>query len=138
MTHIFDQTVLGNLQILVTLFVAVLFLQAGFDKVVDFKGNKAFLTSYFAKTFLKSTSPTLFIVIVILEVAAGILCLAGAFMQFSEGMKDVSLVGLQVAALSIFCLFTGQRIAKDYAGAGSMVSYFILCILGILLFTLKG
>ena len=30
-------------------------------------------------------------------------------------------------------LFFGQRIAKDYAGAATLVSYFILCIGAIVL-----
>jgi putative oxidoreductase len=138
MTYTFDQTLLTNIQILTTLFVAVLFIQSGFDKVFDFKGNQGYINSVFEKTFLRSVSSFLFIVIVVLEVVASVLCFGGAFVHLFVGMKDISIIGLQLAAFSIFCLFVGQRIAKDYAGAASLVSYFLVCIFGIFLFALKG
>ena len=43
---------------------------------------------------------------------------------------------LMHTALNIAMLFFGQRIAKDYSGATSLVPYFIVCIGEILLLTL--
>ena len=38
------------LQILVSAFLAVLFLQSGLDKVVDRKGNREYLNAHFARS----------------------------------------------------------------------------------------
>jgi uncharacterized membrane protein YraQ (UPF0718 family) len=42
-------------------------------------------------------------------------------------------LGVAFGALSLVFLFFGQRIAKDYTGAGGLVSYFIAAIIGLLL-----
>lgn len=138
MSPIFDHTLLKLIQVAISLFAGVLFLQSGFDKVFDFGGNKSYIQSVFAKTFLSGFSSILFVVILILEVSAGILSFLGGVYYFVEGQADFAILGLELAALSILCLFTGQRIAKDYAGAASLVSYFLLMVFGIYLFSLHG
>jgi hypothetical protein len=45
----------------------------------------------------------------------------------------VALWGAELATLNIVMLFLGQRIAKDYAGAASLVPYFLLCVGTVLL-----
>jgi len=47
-----------------------------------------------------------------------------------------AILGSILSAISIICLFTGQRIAKDYVGAGSLVNYFILTLLMIYFLTI--
>ena len=136
--HIFDHTLLKVLQVMISLFAGVLFLQSGFNKVFDFKGNKGYIQSVFAKTFFNSFSGILFVIITILEVLAGIFAFFGGVFYFIEGQKDFAILGLELSLLSIFCLFTGQRIAKDYAGAASLVSYFLLIAFGIFLFASVG
>jgi len=138
MSPIFDHTLLKLIQVAVSLFAGVLFLQSGFDKVIDFSGNKSYVQSVFAKTFLSSVSTLLFITILILEVSAGIFSFLGGVYYFVEGQADFAVLGLELSALAILCLFTGQRIAKDYAGAASLVSYFLLIVFGIYLFSLHG
>lgn len=133
-----DNTLLTFLQILIGLFFSVLFLQSGLDKVFDFNGNKAYITSVFEKTFLKRASFLLFVSITLMEIAAGLLSLAGSIYYFFADEKCILLYGLQMSAISLVCLFLGQRIAKDYAGAASLVPYFILSVLGISLFVFVG
>lgn len=76
------------------------------------------------------------ITITITEVAAGALALLGAGQIVLNGEKTFAMYGAQLATLNIAMLFFGQRIAKDYPGAASLVPYFILCIGEILLLTL--
>jgi putative oxidoreductase len=135
---IFDQTVLNILQLLATTIFAILFLQSGFDKLLHWAGNKAYIRSYFEKTPLKSVSAVLFVLITVLEVLAGLVCAAGVFVQATQGMKDISLAGLYLALWAIVALFAGQRIAKDYAGSANMMVYFIAAILSVLLFCFKA
>jgi putative oxidoreductase len=136
--HIFDHTLLKILQVIISIFAGVLFLQSGFDKVIDFKGNKGYIKSVFAKTIFHSFSGILFIIITILEILAGILAFFGGIFYFFEGQADFAILGLELSLISILCLFTGQRIAKDYAGAASLVAYFLLIAFGLYLFALVG
>ena len=84
MSPIFDHTLLKLIQVAVSLFAGVLFLQSGFDKVIDFSGSKSYIQSVFAKTFLNSVSTVLFIVITILEVSAGITSFLGGIYYFGR------------------------------------------------------
>lgn len=131
-----DNSILTFLQILIGLFFSILFLQSGLDKVFNFNGNKEYVNSVFEKTALKSFSPLLFVAILLLEIGAGVLSFAGSVYYFFTLDKFVLLIGLQVSAVSLVCLFLGQRIAKDYVGAASLVPYFLLATFGILLFAL--
>ena len=49
--------------------------------------------------------------------------------------KDSTLAfyGAAVAGLTLIALFFGQRVAKDYPGAASLVPYFLLSSLAIYL-----
>ena len=124
-------------KIVISLFIGVLFTQSGFDKILDFKGNTEYIKSVFEKTFLKNLYLPLLIIMAILETTTGIFCLAGAWFLYSNSNPVFSLLGLELAAIATVSLFAGQRIAKDYAGAASLVSYFILLIIGLFLFSLK-
>lgn len=123
-------------QLLTALFLAILFLQSGLDKVFNFGDNLSWLTGHFSKTPFRGQVKSMLITITITEVAAGVLALLGAGQIVLNGEKTFAMYGAQLAALDIAMLFFGQRIAKDYAGAASLVPYFILCIGEILLLTL--
>ncbi|MEN9669425.1 MAG: hypothetical protein RLZZ386_1332 [Planctomycetota bacterium] len=123
-------------QLITALFLAILFLQSGLDKVFNFGDNLSWLTGHFSKTPFRGQVKSMLITITITEVAAGVLALLGAGQIVLNGEKTFAMYGAQLAALDIAMLFFGQRIAKDYAGAASLVPYFILCIGEILLLTL--
>ncbi len=123
-------------QLLTALFLAILFLQSGLDKVFNFGDNLGWLTGHFSKTPFRGQVKLMLITITITEVAAGVLALLGTGQIVLNGEKIFAMYGAQLAALNIAMLFFGQRIAKDYAGAAALVPYFILCIGEILLLTL--
>ncbi|MFK7844256.1 MAG: DoxX family protein [Rhodothermales bacterium] len=114
-------------------FLSILFLQSGLDKVFNYSGNLEYFRSHFAKSPLKNTVGLLMPTITLLEVAAGVLSAVGVFMLLLKGDPQTGLLGAQLAALSITALFFGQRIAKDYAGAGNLVGYFLVCLASIYL-----
>ena len=119
------------LQILVSAFLAVLFLQSGIDKIVDRQGNLSWLSGHFAKSPLAGIVPLMVTVITILEVAAGTLSAVGcAIIVFSHN-STVAFYGAVVSAIAILCLFLGQRMAKEYAGAAVLVPYFLLALVAI-------
>jgi hypothetical protein len=123
-------------QLITALFLAILFLQSGLDKVFNFGDNLGWLTGHFSKTPFRGQVKMMLITITITEVAAGALALLGAGQIILNGEKTFAMYGAQLATLNIAMLFFGQRIAKDYPGAASLVPYFIVCIGEILLLTL--
>ena len=70
--HTFD-AVIFPLQILVSAFLAILFLQSGIDKMVDQRGNLQWLTGHFAKSPLARFVPALLLVLTVVEISAGVL-----------------------------------------------------------------
>lgn len=122
---------LWALQALVSAFLAILFLQSGIDKIVDRKGNLAWLTGYFAKSPLASTVSPMLTVITILEVAAGVLSAIGSALVLIARDSTVAFYGSLLAAVALTALFFGQRISRDYAGAAALVPYFLLVLAAI-------
>jgi diacylglycerol kinase len=119
------------LQILVSAFLAILFLQSGLDKVVDRRGNREYLDQHFGKSPLASTVGPMFAVITVLEILAGGLSGVGCLLIIFAHDPGVAFMGAVVAAINIVALFFGQRVAKDYAGAAVLVPYFLLALTAI-------
>ncbi len=124
-------------QILVAAFLAILFLQSALDKFVDRAGNLAWLTGHFAKTPLRGFVPLLLTLITLLELSAGLLTALGFVMLLLRHSSLLAFVGAVVSAVAVVALFFGQRIAKEYAGAATLVPYFILSIGAIFLFAAR-
>lgn len=120
-------------EVLILLFLIVTFLQSGIDKLTDWKGNLDFIKGHFAKSPLKNSVPLLLGIILILEVAAGILMIVGVYQLYSSGAKEMALLGVELSAISLICLLIGQRLAKDYAGAMTLAVYFIITLWGVFL-----
>lgn len=114
--------------IFTTLFVAILFIQSGLDKILDFKGNLTWLTGHFEKTFVAKMVPMMLVTITIMETATGFLAAAGLIYFFVAGSTTMIFYSSILGAASLTALFFGQRIAKDYPGAAVLVPYFILQI----------
>lgn len=123
----------ASAQFLTLVLLAILFLQSGLDKIIDFKGNLSWLKGHFAKSPLAGQVAPMLAVITLTETAAGALAAVGAAMLAFDGSKTLGLHAAQLAALNIVMLFFGQRLAKDYAGAASLVPYFILSVGAIVL-----
>src|ERR671918_47476 len=111
------------LQIFVSAFLAILFLQSGIDKVVDRRGNLEWLKGHFAKTPLAKSVPLMVSVITFLELVAGALSAIGCVLIIFLRHPTLAFYGAVFAAISITALFFSQRMAKDYAGAAVLVPY---------------
>ena len=122
---------------LVTAFFAVVFLQSALDKVTDSAGNLEFLAGHFKNSpFPPSMVPRLFWVLTAMEALAGILCGLGLlFFSFTRAGVNLASLGLAMSGLALLALVTGQRFAKDYAGAAVVAAYFAVDLVALLLFT---
>ena len=117
-----------------SMLAAILFIQSGLDKVVDWKGNLGWLTGHFEKTFIAPVVPLLLAVLTVMEVATGVIFAAGIVYFLTTGSVSVFFYASILGALTLISLFFGQRIAKDYPGAAVLVPYFLL-ILAIMFLT---
>ena len=121
--------VLKNLPALfAALFVAILFIQSGLDKVFDWKGNVEWLTGHFSKTILAGMVPMMLATITVLELATGLLAAAGLVYFLVTGGLGMIFWSSVIGAAAFTALFFGQRVAKDYPGAAVLVPYFILVV----------
>ncbi|RZJ71929.1 DoxX family membrane protein [Flavobacterium sp.] len=117
--------------ILILLFLAVTFIQSGYDKVTDWKGNVGWLKEHFSKTFLRSSVPMALFVILALELAAGIFCVVGSIQLLTNGERNYGFYGAVFSCITLIFLLFGQRIAKDYDGARTIAIYFIPAVMAV-------
>lgn len=112
-------------EILILLFLIITFLQSGIDKVMDWQGNLSWLQTHFAQTPLNKFVPVLLGVVLLAEMAAGILCAVGICQMLLLDETSIALAGAVMSCIALLMLLFGQRIAKDYEGAKTIAVYFI-------------
>ena len=132
----FEYSIIHISQALIALFLGIAMIQSGFDKIIDWKGNRSFLIDHFSKTFFSQFVTPLLLVVTILEVIGGIVCFIGVGDVLINNNSQLIKVGLFIIALDLIALFFGQRFAKDYVGAAVLVNYFILTVIGLLTFSI--
>ena len=120
-------------EILLLLFLIITFLQSGLDKILDWNGNISWLKSHFEKTFLSKMVPAMVAVVLIVEVVAGILCIAGTYQLLVNDNGLMALYGAVLSCIALLMLLFGQRVAKDYEGAKTIAIYFIPAIFAVFL-----
>ena len=116
---------------LILIFLAVTFIQSGYDKIMDWKGNIAWLKGHFAETFLRNSVPASLMMILFLEVISGVLCVVGAIQVLSTSGRSFAFYGAVFSCITLIFLLLGQRIAKDYDGARTIAIYFIPAVMAV-------
>ncbi len=119
--------------ILLLAFLAITFIQSSYDKLFYWKDNLDWLKGHFAKTQLKNLVPLALLNILILELISGILCVVGGIELFINNGRTFGLYGAVFSSISLLMLLFGQRLAKDYDGARTIVIYFIPAVMAVLL-----
>lgn len=118
--------------ILVLLFLAVTFVQSAYDKVFGWQGNVEWLKGHFANTsLLKNNVPLALGIILILELATGVLTLVGCAQLLINGDRIFGYYGAVLACITLIFLLLGQRLAKDYDGARTIAIYFVPAVLAV-------
>jgi uncharacterized membrane protein YphA (DoxX/SURF4 family) len=117
--------------LLVLVFLAITFLQSGYDKIFYWKDNVAWLKDHFAKTPLKNQVPLALANILVLELIAGILCIVGSIELYTTHGKLYGYYGALFSCITLLMLLFGQRLAKDYDGARTIVIYFIPAVIAV-------
>lgn len=121
------------------LMLGICFAQSAYDKCRNYKGNLEWLKGHFSASPLAGIVSILLPTLTLLELLAGLFGLAAGGFWIFEGIGgDFSPVLISLALFfcmaSLLALFSGQRLAKDYPGAASLVPYMILAGLSLALF----
>ena len=127
----FDLVSVNIASILVLVLLAVTFIQSGYDKVMDWKGNIEFLKEHFANTSLKNRVGLALLHILVLELISGVLCIVGIIQLLVTQSRTFGLYGAIFSCITLIMLLYGQRLAKDYDGARTIVIYFIPAIMAV-------
>ena len=117
----------------VAAFFTILFVQSGFDKLFNFRENLSWLVGHFQGTFLSGLVPIIFVLLTLSEVCTGVLSGYGIVEMLIHKRHGVAFWGAAFGCISFIFLFFGQRVAKDYAGAATIVPYFAVAIGAVLL-----
>ncbi|MBC5861932.1 DoxX family membrane protein [Flavobacterium sp. F-328] len=117
--------------ILILIFLAITFLQSGYDKLFYWKDNVEWLKGHFANTPLKNQVPLALGNILVLELISGVLSVVGCVELFINNGRVFGFYGAVFSCITLLMLLFGQRLAKDYDGARTIVIYFIPAILAV-------
>jgi len=124
--------IINNLPTLfITAFFAILFLQSGLDKVLNYQGNLDYFRDHFKNSSLAGAVGLLLPAITAMETLTGAVSALAFLLTLISGQSSWAIFSPVLAGISLLCLFFGQRLAKDYAGAASLVPYFVVVLLGV-------
>ena len=112
-------------------FLAITFLQSGYDKIADWNGNVSWLKGHFSQTFLKNQVPAALLTVLALEIVAGVLAIVGIAENIKSGATIIGDYACMVSCVTLLLLLFGQRVAKDYDGARTIVIYLIPALIGV-------
>ena len=112
-------------------FLAIVFLQSGFDKLFNFKKELAWIRQKFARNILYRFISPIFIVLTFAEILSGIIAAVGVIQLLFFKDSTLAIYGAVATCTTLLMLLFGQRFTKDYSGAATLVPYFIVAILGL-------
>ena len=117
--------------ILLLAFLALTFLQSGYEKIFYWKDNVSWLKEHFAMTILKNQVPLALLHLLVLELISGILCVVGAIQLLLNSGREFGFYGAVFSCICLLMMLFGQRLAKDYDGARTIVIYFIPAVMAV-------
>jgi uncharacterized membrane protein YphA (DoxX/SURF4 family) len=117
--------------ILILVFLAITFLQSGYDKLFYWKDNVDWLKGHFANTPLKNMVPLALGNVLVLELISTILCLVGCIELLINNGRVFGFYGAVFSCITLLMLLFGQRLAKDYDGARTIAIYFIPAVIAV-------
>lgn len=123
-------------EILILIFLIIIFFQSGIDKILDWKGNIERLKVHLQKTLVKNLVSLLLGKIILLELLTGVFCLVGLFQIMIFGKVEIAFSGAVLSGITLLILLLGQRLAKDYQGAMTIAVYFVPVIFLVFLLNL--
>lgn len=119
------------LELLILAFVVITFLQSAIDKIADWKGNVGWLNDHFKGSILEGMVPLALAIILVLELVAAVAAVGGLYFLIMDGSVEWAVYSLLISGITLLFLLLGQRIAKDYDGARTIVIYLMPVLFGL-------
>ncbi|MDQ5928433.1 MAG: hypothetical protein QG594_207 [Bacteroidota bacterium] len=117
--------------ILILVFFGITYLQSSYEKLFYWKDNINWLKEHFAATILKNKIQFSLISLVIMELISTILCFVGCIELLVSDGRKFGFYGAVFSAITLIMMLFGQRLAKDYDGARTIVIYFIPAVMAV-------
>lgn len=117
--------------ILILLFLALTFIHSSYEKIFYWHDTLAGLKDHFIKTILKNKVKLALMHLVILELISGILCVVGCIELILKNGRIFGFYGAIFSCITLLMMLFGQRLAKDYDGARTIVIYFIPAVMAV-------
>lgn len=123
----------GFASVFVSGFLAVYFLQAGLDKLLDRKSNLMRYRVAFDRSPMRRPAGAWLWVLTLGELFAGVVSAAGCLTLVFTRERDMAFGGAVLGALSLLFFFFGLRLGRDYGAASQLVPYFVTCLAALVL-----
>ena len=106
------------------LIFAIVWLQSGVSKLIGFKGELAYFNQQFKSTWgIKHMVKESLVLVTVLEIGSGLIQIAAIYSLWASQDLILSYWAGLTSLFTLFTLITGQRMAKDYAGAQGIMVY---------------
>ncbi|WP_418264422.1 DoxX family protein [Flavobacterium faecale] len=117
--------------LLILVFFGITFLQSSYEKLFYWQENLSWLKEHFAQTRLKNYVKPALINLVVMELISTILCFVGGIELIVSDGRLFGFYGAVFSAITLLMMLFGQRLAKDYDGARTIVIYFIPAVMAV-------
>ncbi|MBP6550010.1 MAG: DoxX family protein [Flavobacterium sp.] len=117
--------------ILLLVFLALTFIQSAYEKLFYWQENVDWLKEHFAKTRLKNLVNPSLVLLVLFELISGVLCIVGIIELIVNNGRTFGFYGAIFSSITLLMMLFGQRLAKDYDGARTIVIYFIPAVMAV-------
>ena len=117
--------------ILLLIFLALTFIQSAYEKLFYWQENVNWLKEHFSKTRLKNLVNPSLVLLVIFELISGVLCIVGVIELLVNNGRTFGFYGAIFSSITLLMMLFGQRLAKDYDGARTVVIYFIPAVMAV-------
>lgn len=117
--------------ILILVFFGLTYLQSSYEKLFYWEDNVNWLKGHFAKTRLKNHVKLALANLVVMELISTILCFVGCIELMISNGRLFGFYGAVFSAITLLMMLFGQRLAKDYDGARTIVIYFIPAVMAV-------
>ncbi len=117
--------------LLILVFLGITFLQSSYEKLFYWEDNLTWLNEHFSKTRLKNHVKIALIHLVIMELISTVLCFVGCIQLLINNGRLFGFYGAVFSAITLIMMLFGQRLAKDYDGARTVVIYFIPAVMAV-------
>ena len=118
----------------ILVFLVIVFIQSGVDKIINWKGNLEFTLSTLSSKIPSFLVAFALFVVLLLETFGGFASIGGIIEIIC--CKDQFLwaqIGITSCSTALLVLLLGQRISQNYIDAKTIVIYFIVALIGLTL-----